>query len=150
MHSGLLIVSLLYQAAMPRSTPDYAPFRALLSAPYPLPAFIRQTQPALSAPLSTSCDSIGPSATVASNPFPYDAEWRDRPPALAPVPYPERTTQDELEYQARKQRRAQRKRDRRIARTLDKQSLGTQAFGRGAVSLHALVSRDDIEVRSLP
>ena len=145
MHSVLLIVSLLYQAPMPRYTPDYAPFRALLSAPYPLPAFIRQKQPALSATLSTSCDTIGPPATIASNPFPYDAEWRNRPPALAPVPYPERTTQDQLEAQARKQRRAQRKRDRRIARTLNSQPLAPQAFDCGFMSSHALVGRDDSE-----
>lgn len=103
---------------MPRTAPDYAPFRALLSAPYPLPAFIRR--PRLTAPdryMSGSYDIplIDPVTRGAiSQGFPYDPDWRNRPPAILPNPYPKRTPEEEADAKQRKEKRLRLKREKRM------------------------------------
>ena len=49
--------------------------------------------------------------------FPYDPNWRERPPATGPIPYPPRTPEQEAQAAARKEIRLELRRYRRIAAT---------------------------------
>jgi hypothetical protein len=100
---------------MPRHTNDYAPFRALLSAPYPLPVLIRQPPERL-ANHPTIQPPATDSASIKDHGFPYIPDWRSRQPAILPIPYPKRTPEEEAEVRENKMRRSRLKRERRMGK----------------------------------
>lgn len=132
---------------MGRHTINYAPARALLSSPYPLPNFIRRPDPppevleaqrrlreeaeaANAARLAAGqiiqpCPQPDPAEgpvdpiaqAAAAQGLPYDPNWRDRPPAIPPIPYAPKTPEEQAQADRRKAIRKQVKRIRRMLAT---------------------------------
>jgi len=117
---------------MPRHTPDYAPFRALLSAPYPLPRFITRPE------TLTGVENRVSVSKVPATKFPYDPDWRNRQPAILPVPYPKRTPEEDAQAEQRKGRRARMKKERRLGKEVASCCLEVEDALAPVRNLHAI------------
>ena len=112
---------------MPRHTVSWAPGRALISGPYPLPNLIlqpvrRQLQASHSESHSTRQITPAPDTETAVQAvaagFPFDPNWRSHGPAIPPIPYPPKTPEQIAESQRLKKIRQEIRKARREIGTL--------------------------------
>lgn len=90
---------------MPKDRADYRVARAALSAPYPLPIIITRAQgerPPTPHPEVSPDTNQDQAEIIYLNGFPYNPRWKERRPAIEPIPYP---PADDAEKERRKVRR---------------------------------------------